>query len=562
MLPAFRAAFEVLRGLRLLPPGGLYCSMMSFFRCWRVVVLPVFLMPGGIVVVVFLTPVVASSLVVFLMPGVASPLSSSSCPVWDHRCCLPHTRRGILACRLPHSRGGISVVVFLTPVVASSLVIFLMPGMASPLTSSSCLEWHLHCRLPHACRGIVACRLPHARRGISVDECQNPASTTPCSSTANVDFVLRSWCSYSHFRCTHTSSLLTCLAGVRCPRGICHARRALRRVCTHTLCLVLSSSHTLCMGSLFPRYPSRLVCSSSRLCSHALRDLVIFLSPIVVSSLVVFLMPSVVSPLTSPSCLGWHRRCRLPPAQYGVQGVLPFRSLRLSVCVTVFHSAWHGLRYARWSSVPLWHGIRGGVLLCLAWRSVCVAVFRSARCSIRGRVPLWLAQPLVCVVVFHSSQCSIRGGVSFCPAPHTQWCSVLSGVAFDMRGGPLFCLARHTWQGSFLSGAAVGMCGSLPFCSAQHTRRCSILSGAARCALRCCGFVISGPGLLIAVPDDPVVIGASDPRSRRWSRYAAQRCGKVPRTRCIDNRISMSFVVGDPGSLRRAAGLPDGHRRE
>jgi len=133
MLPAFRAAFEVLRGLRLLLPGGLYCSTVSFFQCWRVIVLPVFLMPGGIVVVVFLTSVVASSPVIFLMPGVVSPLSSSSCPAWHHRCCLPHAHRDIVACRLPHARGGISDVVFVTPVVASSLVVFLMPSMASPL---------------------------------------------------------------------------------------------------------------------------------------------------------------------------------------------------------------------------------------------------------------------------------------------------------------------------------------------------------------------------------------------------------------------------------------------
>jgi len=69
MLPAFRVAFEVLRSLRLLPPGGLYCSTVSFFRGWRVVVLLVFLMPG-----------VASSLVVFLMPGVASPFTSVKIP--------------------------------------------------------------------------------------------------------------------------------------------------------------------------------------------------------------------------------------------------------------------------------------------------------------------------------------------------------------------------------------------------------------------------------------------------------------------------------------------------
>ena len=132
MLPAFRAAFEVLCGLRLLPPGGLYYSMVSFFQCWRVVVLPVFLIPGGIVVVVFLTPAMASSLVIFLMPSVASPLSSSSYLGWHHHCCLPHARCGIVACHLPHAQGGISIVVFL------------MSDMVSPLMSVKILPRLLH----------------------------------------------------------------------------------------------------------------------------------------------------------------------------------------------------------------------------------------------------------------------------------------------------------------------------------------------------------------------------------------------------------------------------------
>ena len=289
-------------------------------------------------------------------------------------------------------------------------------------------------------------------------------------------------------------------------------------------------------------------------------------------------MPVVASSLLSSSCLSWHRRLsssscpgwhlhcrlphacrgivagRLPHAQRGVHGVLRFRSPRLSVCAVVFRSAQRSLRYAQWSSVPLRCGIHSSVLLCLAWPSLCASVFHSARCSIRGGVPFCLARLSVYVAIFHSARCSIRGIVSFCPAPYTRWCSVLSGVAFDMRGCPLFRSARYTRQGSFLSGAAIGMRSGLRFRSAQHTQRCSILSGAARCMRRCCGYVISGPGLLVTLRDDPVVIGVSDLRSRRWFLYAAKRYGKVPRSRCIDNRISMSFVVGDPGSLRRAAG--------
>ena len=152
---------------------------------------------------------------------------------WWHRCChLPHTRHGIVACHLPHAQCGFSVVVFLMPGVASSLLSSSRPSWHRRLSSSSCPGWHLYCRLPHV------------RHGISVDECQDPASTTPCSSTGYVDFVLRSGRSYSHFWCTHTPLVLTHLAGVRCPHGIRHAQRALCHVCTHMLYVVLLSSHT------------------------------------------------------------------------------------------------------------------------------------------------------------------------------------------------------------------------------------------------------------------------------------------------------------------------------
>ena len=85
----------------------------------------------------------------------------------------------------------------------------------------------------------------------------------------------------------------------------------------------------------------------------------------------------------------------------------------------------------------------------------------------------------------------MRGGVPFCLARP------------GMRGGVPFCLALHTRRCSVLSGVA------------RYARRCSVLSGAARYARRCCGFVIGGPGSLVALPDNPVVIGVSDPRSRR-----------------------------------------------
>ena len=144
-------------------------------------------------------------------------LSSSSCQVWHLRCCLPHAWRGIV-------------------VVSSSY-----PGS------------HLGCRLPHAHHSIVACRLPYTQRGIAIDECQDPALTTLCSSTGNVDFVLRSRHFYSHFRYTHTSGVLTLPA-------YSHA----------------AYTHMPCVGSLSSWYRSRPACSPSRPYSHALHGLVVF----------------------------------------------------------------------------------------------------------------------------------------------------------------------------------------------------------------------------------------------------------------------------------------------
>jgi len=151
------------------------------------------------------------------------------------------------------------------------------------------------------------------------------------------------------------------------------------------------------------------------------------------------------------------------------------------------------------------------------WRGpVCAAVFRSVWCG------------LVYTAMFRSARCGI--GVPFC--------LVRPGV----RGGPPFCPARHTRRSSVLLGAACtaffrfaqdGMRGSLPFRPVWHMRQCSILSGAAQYARRCCGSVIGGPGSLIALPDDPVIISASDPRSRHCSRHTAQRCVKVGHSRWI-----------------------------
>ena len=163
------------------------------------------------------------------------------------------------------------------------------------------------------------------------------------------------------------------------------------------------------------------------------------------------------------------RRSSVPP---GVAYAEVFRSVwRGPVCAAVFRSVWRG--------------------------PVCAVGFRSARRGIG--VPFCLARPGVC------------GGPTFCPARHTRCSSVLLGVA----------------RVAFLRSARGGMHGGLLFRPVRHTRRCSVLSGTARYARRSCGSVIGGPGSLVAQPDNPVIIGASDPRSRRCSRHAAQSCVKV-----------------------------------
>jgi len=279
------------------------------------------------------------------------------------------------------------------------------------------------------------------------------------------------------------------------------------------LCMVLSSSHTPCVGSLFQRYPSCPVCSSSRPYSHALRDLIVFLTPIVVMSLVIFLMPGMASLLTSSSCPGWHRHCRLPHTQRGIHGVLPFHSPWLSMYMAVFRSARRGLRYTWWSSIPL--GVAYTAVFCSVWRGLQYAWWSSVLLGAayavgfnsvwRGRQYMWWSSVLLIAAyaagfssvwrgswyawpssiplgtayaaVFRSAQRGIRSGVLSCPTWPSICAAVLSSArrsirdvlpfcSVRIRSVLPFCPARHTRQGSVLSGAAVGIRGGLLFCSA------------------------------------------------------------------------------------------------
>ena len=240
-----------------------------------------------------------------------------------------------------------------------------------------------------------------------------------------------------------------------------------------------------------------------------------------------FFMPSVASSLSSSFLpgLAWGMHSRLPscaavfrPVRCGLRYVRRSSILPSAECAAVFRSAWRGIRsvlpfhpgrHARRSSVP--SGAAYAEVFRSVWRSpVCVVVFRS----------VWHSP--VCMVVFRSARRGI--GVPFCL------------VWPGLRGGPPFCPARHVRRSLVLLSAACvaffhsargGMRGSLPFRPVRHTRWCSVLSAAAQYARRCCGSIIGGPGSLVALPDDPVIIGVSDPRSRRCSRHAAQRCVKV-----------------------------------
>ena len=153
------------------------------------------------------------------------------------------------------------------------------------------------------------------------------------------------------------------------------------------LCVILSSSHTPCVGSLFSRYPSRPACSPSCPYSHTLHDLVVF-----------------------PHALRALRYARQTSLMCGC---LPSCPVQPSVCAAVFRSARHGMR--------------GGLPFCSvqhAWRfsfppgAACAVVFRFTRCSIRGDLPFCLARP------------SMRRGVPFCLARH------------GVPGSVLFCPAR------------------------------------------------------------------------------------------------------------------------
>ena len=64
-------------------------------------------------------------------------------------------------------------------------------------------------------------------RPASGQGCQDPTSTSPLGLTGNVAGFRGAMFSYSHFRRTHTSGVLTHLAWARCSRGIRHARRGL-----------------------------------------------------------------------------------------------------------------------------------------------------------------------------------------------------------------------------------------------------------------------------------------------------------------------------------------------
>ena len=190
--------------------------------------------------------------------------------------------------------------------------------------------------------------------------------------------------------------------------------------------------------------------------------------------------------LSSSSCPAWHPRCRLPHVRRGIV-VVVFLTPVVASSLVVF--------------------LMPGVAYTAFFRSAPRGCQCARRCS-----------------VLSGAGFAMRGGLPFRSAQHARRSSVPPGAAYAE-------VFRSVWRGlvcaAFFRSARRGMCCVLPFRPVRHTQRCSVLSGAARCARRCCGFVIGGPGLLVALPDDPVVIGASDPRSRRWSRYAAQRCGKV-----------------------------------
>jgi len=270
--------------------------------------------------------------------------------------------------------------------------------------------------------------------------------------------------------------------------------------------------------------PTHSSCSSSFMPSVA-SLLSSFFMPGVASSLSFSFMPGVACGMRGrlPSCAAVFR-----PVRYGLRYVRRSSVLPGAACAVVFHSARQGMRsilpfcpgrHARRSSVlpgaayaevfrSVWRGLVCAAVFRSVWRSpVRAAVFRAARCDIG--VLFCLARP------------SVRGGPQFCPAWQEPRSSVLIGAVFfcsargGMHGGVPFCLARPSMR------------GGVPFRPGRHAWRCSVLSNVAQCARRCCGSVIGGPRSLVALPDDPVIIGAIDPRSQRCSCHTAQRCVKV-----------------------------------
>jgi len=178
------------------------------------------------------------------------------------------------------------------------------------------------------------------------------------------------------------------------------------------------------------------------------------------------------------------------------------------------------------------HGIRGSLSFCLARPSVCATVFLPLR---RGCRCAWLTSFMRDGLLFLPGMAiGMRGGLPFLPDTAVGLCgALLPGAAWVavsrltrcscrctrqtsfMRGGLRFCPEQSTWWSSILPSTAIGVCNRLPSCRAW-----------------CCGFVTCGPRSLVRLSDNPVVIGASDPRSGRSSRHSDMCEG---RSRYVDN---------------------------
>ena len=127
-------------------------------------------------------------------------------------------------------------------------------------------------------------------------------------------------------------------------------------------------------------------------------------------------------------------------------------------CVVLLSSS--RLAWYPWSSCLAWYCC---LLPLLTWPSVCLAVFRSARCGLCGGILCCLARSSVCAAVLRPARPSCR-----C-AQQTSF----------MRSGPPFCTAWPPVSAAVAAGGAFCVSGSLLPCPA-----------------RCCGFVLGDPGLL------------------------------------------------------------------